>query len=863
VGDRSEAAGPGAWWAAHARLPAVAGAFLVVLVAVIDLAGASSEVLIPLLVVGPLAAATGAWLTGALAVGALAAVAALGLSLHAGPLFTADHLMAIAGVGVAAALTATIVQLRLRDRTARRRALFLARSSDLLEAPPEPEAMLARVSGLAVPDMADLCIVDLLTPEGSIQGSVSDAADPEMAAALDELRKRFPLDPQGDHPVARVLREGGAVLLPEMSVDELRGYATSDEHFDLMRRLDYRSAIVIALRPRGRTLGVISFLRLAESDRYDSDDLQLLADVARRAALGVDNARLFAELNRTEAQLEGILGGLAEAVTVQDRTGQVVYANEAANRLVGLAPGEDLTTLPAGELLSRYEIRTEDGRPIDLEDLPGRRALRGELPEPLLLHQRLLATGETAWMLTKATPVRDEHDDIAFAVNVIEDVTQERRAADAQRFLSMATKLLASSLDVDVTLEKVAWAAVPEIADWCAVDMPDERGELRQVAVANLDPELMETGTRLRERYPSTETTGAPAVIGTGEAAFWPAVAEEALRETAVDEEHLELMRKLDMTSVIIVPMVSGECTIGAITFVTSGGRRLHERDLEVAEELGRRAGVAVENARLHATRTYVATTLQRSLLPPRLPVIPGLTVAARFRAAGETNQVGGDFYDLFPVLGDGWMVVMGDVTGKGPDAAAITSLARYTLRTAAMYERDPDALLARLNAALAHEDDNRQLCTAVCVRIDPAEAGVRLQVACAGHPAPYLLRPGGEVVSLGDPGTLLGAFDDADWCAAPAMLAPGEALVLYTDGVTDTRGEADRFGAERLVQLLRELTMLDPDEVAARVDDALLAFEWGPQRDDVAVLVLRADAHEGESATSLVGAAHERGHGI
>jgi serine phosphatase RsbU (regulator of sigma subunit) len=191
----------------------------------------------------------------------------------------------------------------------------------------------------------------------------------------------------------------------------------------------------------------------------------------------------------------------------------------------------------------------------------------------------------------------------------------------------------------------------------------------------------------------------------------------------------------------MVVPVVAGDRAIGVVTLGTShSARRLGDAELALAAELARRAGIAVENARLHAARSHIATTLQRSLLPPRLPIVPGVTIAARFRAAGETSEVGGDFYDVFGV-GDAWMAVVGDVTGKGPAAAAITSLARYTMRTAAMYERSPSAVLARLNAALAADPDRRQICTAVCARIEPADDGtLRVVLARGGHPPPFLI---------------------------------------------------------------------------------------------------------------------------
>jgi serine phosphatase RsbU (regulator of sigma subunit) len=174
-------------------------------------------------------------------------------------------------------------------------------------------------------------------------------------------------------------------------------------------------------------------------------------------------------------------------------------------------------------------------------------------------------------------------------------------------------------------------------------------------------------------------------------------------------------------------------------------------------------------------------------------------------------------------------------------------------MRTAAMYERSPSAVLARLNAALAADPDRRQICTAVCARIEPGEdATLRVALACGGHPPPFLISVAGGAETVGTPGPLLGAFDGGDWEESHFVVGAGDALVFYTDGVTDTRGEdGDVFGEERLSELLDGSAALDADEVAARIDDALQAFEHGHQRDDVALLVLRA----GGGGPALVGA--------
>jgi serine phosphatase RsbU (regulator of sigma subunit) len=201
-------------------------------------------------------------------------------------------------------------------------------------------------------------------------------------------------------------------------------------------------------------------------------------------------------------------------------------------------------------------------------------------------------------------------------------------------------------------------------------------------------------------------------------------------------------------------------------------------------------------------------------------------------------------------------MVLMGDVTGKGPSAAATTSLARYTMRAAAKYERSPARVLARLNEALA-DTAGPQLCTAVCVRLTQgAEGRLEAVVGCAGHPPPLLVRPDGTLESIGEVGTLLGAFGDGAWVDTAVPLRDGETLVLFTDGVTDTRGEHERFGIQRLEALLATSGMMDADALASRIDDALLTFQVGSQRDDVALLVLQASGGAAGAAgqTTVVG---------
>jgi PAS domain S-box-containing protein len=835
-------------------LPAALAALA--LVAVADLLVGSGIALVVLLVVGPLIAAAGCRPRQTAAVAVLAVALAVPLAALDHVLDESQGVIAVCAVAIGGGLAVVLTGALEAERRAHRGAHLLARSGELLGAPMDAETLLEQVTGLAVPEHADLTVVDLLEPDGSLRGVLTNATDPEAAAAARDLRARFPLDPDGEHPVAVALRTGEPQLLPEMTEADLRRFARDEEHVALLTR--YRSALVLPLTARGRTAGVLSWLRLRETAPFDEGDLALGLDIARRAALALDNARLFGELRITEQRLEAIVGTLGEGVRAFAPDGSILFANRAAGEIfVGGSP-EALLGTDLQQFLERWIVLDEHGQEIPPEAQPTFRALRGEQPEPTFLRIVERGTGRDRWLINRATPVFDDSGALQFVVSVSEDVGTVKRAERRERLLSTASKLLGSSLDVDATLDKAAWAVVPELADWARVDLPDEHGELQQVAVAHRDLEMVDLLNEWRRDYPPdpADMRGPAEALRTGRPVIWERVDPADVERYARSPRHDELMRLIDTRSMLIVPMRAGDRVIGTMQLATTSEseRRLGAEQLEIAEELAARAAIAVENARVHAARTHIAATLQRSLLPPRLPVIPGLTIAARFRAAGTATEVGGDFYDLFEV-GDRWMVLVGDVTGKGPGAAAVTSLVRYTMRAIAQYEHEPTAMLERLNATLGADPEHRQICTAVFVTVRPAPAGrgEALEVVCAGHPAPFRLGADGSVAAVGRPGTLLGAFPEGRWTTTEVLLGPGDALVLYTDGVTDTRGPEGRFGADRLEALLREIGPGEAEETAQRIEDALQAF--GEQRDDVALLVLRGAVIAGEGQASIAAA--------
>jgi serine phosphatase RsbU (regulator of sigma subunit) len=498
-----------------------------------------------------------------------------------------------------------------------------------------------------------------------------------------------------------------------------------------------------------------------------------------------------------------------------------------------------LLTTPREQLVAESDYFTEDGAPLTEDGYPTVRALRGEDPGAVTVRIVNRTTGEERWRVTKSRGVRDSRGRVRIVVSVIEDITERKRSELTQRLLSRTGQVLASSLDYEQTLREVAGLAVPDLADWCGVSMPDRHGVIRQVAVVHSDPAKVDFARDLGRRYPShtSDEGGSAQVLRDGQAQLIPEIPDEMLEQAVDDAEQLELIRGLGMRSAVTAPMVAATGPpMGVISFVNAeSGRVFTAADLALLEEIGRRAGIAVENARLYEERSTIARTLQRALLPPALPEIPGFALATLYRPAGQENWVGGDFYDAFAVEG-GWMVVVGDVAGRGAPAASLTAYSRHVLRTAAQLHPDPLDAVMFLNRQL-FERPGPALCTLCCVLLEERGADAEATVICAGHPQPYAIRRDGTPEPIGTWGTMLGAWTQAEFPRTKSTIHAGELLVLYTDGVTDTMGEQERYGEGRLQSALTDARA--PDEALRRVEDGLASFEHGDQADDTCALAI------------------------
>lgn len=438
--------------------------------------------------------------------------------------------------------------------------------------------------------------------------------------------------------------------------------------------------------------------------------------------------------------------------------------------------------------------------------------------------------------------VRAATDQTAQAVRRAQLGERERRAHRWQRFLADASMLLSRSLRYEDTLREVADLAVPTLADGCVVHLSDAQG-LKPVAVAHAEPQRRKQLDRLVERQPVSRNPYLLGVAETHQPLVLPEVTAETLGSLAEDDEHRELLTALGVTSGLIVPLIARERTLGTLTLVsTEAVAPLGEAQLAVAEDLAARAALSIDNARAYERSRDVSRVLQRSLLPPELPTIPGAQLAARHQPATDI-AVGGDFYDVID-NGDGsWTLLIGDVCGKDAAAAALTGLARHTARATASKRPHPAEILDALNDAFLNADSAEQFCTAVCLRLVPDSDGARCEVVVAGHPPPIVARASGEVEPLAPSGQPVGMFGDLELRGEEVRLGAGDGLLLHTDGITEARDGDGMFGEQRVLDTLRSDGPATAEELADRLLDAVSEFEGFERRDDIAILVVVVDA--------------------
>jgi PAS domain S-box-containing protein len=632
-------------------------------------------------------------------------------------------------------------------------------------------------------------------------------AESFMAAPVDEFLNRFEL-----------LHEDGRPFSPE----ELpaRRILRGEEHAEALIR--------VLTRETGEEQWAL--VRAAPM-RYEDGTVHHVVNVFHHIT---EQKRAEQQLRFQNALLEAQSEASDVGIVVISPEGEIVSANRRFGELWNI-PEEILTTRS-----NEAAMEVMKGQVADPDAFVERARYLSLHTDEDVRDEIALKDGRVIERYAKT--LEDETGAIYGRIGYFRDVTEDRKREEGQRFLAQATKELVSSLDYQATLPRIARMAVPQLADWCAVDILEPDGSLKLLAIAHTESSKIEWATEFRRAFPidMTAPTGLPRVIRTGKPELYPSM-DSALLDASLDEEQLEVIRELQLSSAMLLPLRARGRTLGTISFLfAESGRSYGEADLVLAQDLASRAALALDNARLYRERDDIARTLQEGLLPGPFPEVPGVELAARYRAAGEGVDVGGDFYDAFDTEDGAWALVVGDVCGKGPKAAVLMGAARHTIRAAALREHRPSAVLTMLNAALQQKSREQWFCTVCYVRLRPQPGGACLTVCAAGHPLPAILRAGGSVEFAGMPGTLLGVFTDIELTDASMDLGPGDTLVLFTDGLTEAERTGREFGQTWLADVLVGNVGRSAEEIAARLEREVLGDRTQGLPDDLAILVAK-----------------------
>jgi PAS domain S-box-containing protein len=626
-----------------------------------------------------------------------------------------------AGVAIDNAQTHTSLE---GEIAARRRAQqiehFLARCAVTLSSSLDYQRNFLTLAEMAVPFLADACVIDVAENE-QVRRVAAAHADPAKRALVEELEHYAP-DPRGGHPALQALWEGTPSFSAEVTDEFLRRTTRDERHYQILTELGFSSFVSVPMTARGRTQGALSLMSCSPDRRFDDRDVAVATELAKYAAVALDNAWLYKDQQRARAVAEGMAERLRQLQALSADLSRAVTVTEVAAVIRGVSlPGLDAPT-------------------------------RG------------------LWLL----------DEVATTLRIVP--TASPRAIDA----SFDTVPLDAPLPAAKAVRTDAPVFLHSLAARDAY-FPTLRGTEtvgRSFAVLPLHAQHRVIGA-LALGFPDEHP------FDDDERRFLVAVAEQCAqalsRALLYDRERIARDR------------------------AEADRRRIHELN----------------------------SALQTSLLPPSLPDIPGLEVSARYQPALAGLEVGGDFYDVFDTGGD-WAVVVGDVCGKGPEAAAVTATARWTIRSVAMDIRQPAQVLRKLNETMIHQQLEGRFCTLAYTRVVPTSHGVRISVCRGGHPAPLVLRANGEVEFVGTPGSLIGVFPDVRLWEETVQLDPGDTYIAYTDGVTEARRNREQFGDERLAETISNCTGLDADSIAAAIESAVLDFGGAEPSDDLALIVLR-----------------------
>jgi PAS domain S-box-containing protein len=587
----------------------------------------------------------------------------------------------------------------------------------------------------------------------------------------------------------------------------------------------------------GQVNGVIEFFA-PQIREPDTDLLASVMGIGTELGQYLERRQAQSRAREEEVRRAAVLDAALDAIISIDDDGCVLDWNPAAERTFGWTRAE-----VAGRRLSELVI-PPDVRPLHEAGL-----------------RRYLATGESRILNTRIELDALRRNGNVFPVELtlgrvdlpsggaftahVRDISTRRRDEQRAAFLSETADLLvATALDPAQRLRALADMVVPRLADWCVIDLVGNSG-LENIALIHRNADRVEIARRLRDAPDWEREKGVVAtVIETGQPVLMAEITDEQLQASSRPGDYLEDLRRLDLRSAVIVPLIAGGRTIGALTMVLSeSDRRFDATDLAFVEDVARRAALAVDNAELYQREQHIASTLQNSLLPASLPDMDGAEVAALYQPAGAGNEVGGDFYDIWQISPGEFGVAIGDVAGRGPAAAALTALMRHIVYATSLHEPSPAVALRTLNEAVWRRTDRSRFCTICLMRLLRTDSGWHVTMSSGGHPLPVIRHASGDVSELGRPGMLVGVAELIEVFEDETDLGPDDTLVAWTDGIVEQRVDGELFGEQRLRDVIAGWSPSSGSaELIERVIGALETFGGvGAKEDDRALLIVRA----------------------
>ncbi len=531
--------------------------------------------------------------------------------------------------------------------------------------------------------------------------------------------------------------------------------------------------------------------------------------------------------------LAQVVKSTRDAVLSKDLEGVLTSWNPAAERLYGYS---------AEEAIGQHISFLIPGDHANEEEEILARVRRGEAVETYET-ERIRKDGARIDVSLTISPIEHSERGIVGASVIARDITDEKRRRRAQDFLIAATRGLDASLDFARTARTIVETAVPDLAELCVLDFVRRDGWLGDSIVGAAEPAAAPVLEEIRRRAPLDPRGEHPAaqVLRCGQPMVWrDLTAPEVMQTVVQSEEHRALIEETRYQSAAVAPLIARGSTLGTISFLhASTDLRYDADDLRLLGELADRAALALDNARLYEERDRVAQSLQRGLRPPEPPYISGLDISVVFDAFGEGMEIGGDLYDILPVE-DGCWVMIGDVTGKGSAAAAVSVALRHSMRGLARQIDEPGELLAQLNEMLLEGRSLNDFATALLLRLRRDGDGWAFDLAAAGHPPAIQVTRNGPL-QLGG-GTVLGAWAGSPLPQHKGRLLPGETMVLATDGWFEAGPPETHVGPEALGDLAYSVADFDLAEMTERLRQDALARSSGPLRDDMVILALRPD---------------------